>query len=149
QRSHAPELQKFLQKFLQRVDQAVRPLELNVFKRAKLANSFKWRLLEKGVERDLVDELTQALVLRLTGRAAVPTAPAGSTGKLGARDVAALHQQGVDHLSRGACAEALACYEEILRFDPRDAYAHNGAGSALARLSRYGEAEHHLRCALG
>lgn len=61
-----PELQKFLQKFLQRVDQAARPLKLNVLKRAKLANSFKWRLREKGVEQELVDELTRALVLRLT-----------------------------------------------------------------------------------
>src|SRR6516162_4114390 len=60
------ELQKFLQKFLQRVDREARPLQLNFFKRAKLANSFKWRLLEKGVERQLVNELTHALVLRLT-----------------------------------------------------------------------------------
>src|SRR5215831_13886108 len=76
-------LQKFLQKFLQRVDRDARPLQLNVFKRAKLANSFKWRLLEKGIERQLVDELTQALVLRLTtrqgGEAAAdkPVAPSG------------------------------------------------------------------------
>ena len=42
------ELQKFLQKFLQRVDRDARPLHLNFFKRAKLANSFKWRLREKG-----------------------------------------------------------------------------------------------------
>src|ERR1700724_2297584 len=61
------ELQKFLYKFLQRVDREARPLKLNFFKRAKLANSFKWRLLEKGVEQQLVDELTQALVLRITG----------------------------------------------------------------------------------
>ena len=56
-------LQKFLQKFLQRVDREARPLKLNLLKRAKLANTFKWRLLEKGVEQQLADELTRALVL--------------------------------------------------------------------------------------
>ena len=89
------ELQKFLHKFLQRVDREARPLKLNFFKRAKLANSFKWRLLEKGVEQQLVDELTQALVLRITGNqdSSVPshqTAP-GSTRRSRARDAQALH----------------------------------------------------------
>jgi len=67
------QLEKFMQRFLQGVDRTARPLQLNVFKRAKLANSFKWRLLEKGVEKEIVDELTQALVLRLTsGQASLP-----------------------------------------------------------------------------
>jgi len=59
-------LEKFAQRFLTRVDREARPLKLNLFKRAKLANSFKWRLLEKGVERDIADELTHALLLRLS-----------------------------------------------------------------------------------
>ena len=146
----AQELQRFLQKFMQSVDRETRALRLNLFKRAKLANSFKWRLLENGVERELVDELTQALVQRLTGTAAsAPTPPAAKTGKLKAREVQALHAQGVEHLNSGAYAEALQCYEELLRFDARDAYAHNGAGIALARLSRFVEAQDHLRRALG
>jgi hypothetical protein len=61
------ELQKFLQRFLQRVDLEARPLRLNVLQRAKLANTFKWTLLEKGIDKELVEELTRALVLRLTG----------------------------------------------------------------------------------
>jgi tetratricopeptide (TPR) repeat protein len=146
------ELQNFLQKFLQRIDQATRPLKLNVFKRAKLANSFKWRLLEKGVEKELVDELTQALVVRLTPGAAAAPAPAASrlrTGKLGAKEAKALHQAGTENLNQGAYDEALACFEQLLRFDPRDAFAHNGAGIALARLARFAEAEDHLRRAIG
>jgi hypothetical protein len=67
------DLQKFLHTFLQRVDRETQPLRLNVFKRASIANSFKWRLQEMGVEQKLVDELTQALVLRLTTRQAVPS----------------------------------------------------------------------------
>src|SRR5215469_10316643 len=69
------QLEKFMQRFLQRVDREARPLQLNVFKRAKLANSFKWRLLEKGVEKPIVDELTQALVLRLTASKATSALP--------------------------------------------------------------------------
>src|SRR6516164_6590113 len=71
------QLQQFLQTFLQRVDSETRPLKLNLLKRAKLANSFKWRLLEKGVEREIVDELTRALVLRLSPNQGGPAIPAG------------------------------------------------------------------------
>jgi tetratricopeptide (TPR) repeat protein len=148
------ELQRFLQKFLQQVDRAARPLELNVFKRAKLANSFKWRLLEKGVEQELVDELTQALVLRLTGTAAAApaaaSAPAGSgSRRSNARQAQALHARGAELLSRGAFAEALECYQQLVSFDPRDAGARNGLGIALAQLARYGEAEEQFRRAIG
>jgi tetratricopeptide (TPR) repeat protein len=147
------ELQKFLQKFLQRVDRDTRPLKLNLFKRAKLANSFKWRLLEKGVEQELVDELTQALVLRLTrgaGHGMPPErseAPA-SKNKLKAKARQSLHEQGGAYLNQGAWQQALTCYEELLRVDPRDAFAHNGMGFALARLDRYPQAQDHLRRAI-
>jgi hypothetical protein len=36
-----------------------------MFRRAKLANSFKWRLLDGGFDPKLVDELTRMLLLRL------------------------------------------------------------------------------------
>src|SRR3979490_196379 len=65
--SQRKDLQRFLQRFLQQIDREARPLQLNVFQRAKLANTFKWKLLDSGVARELVDELTEALVLRLTG----------------------------------------------------------------------------------
>src|SRR5689334_8642183 len=72
-------LQRLLQTFLQRVDREARSLELNLLKRAKLANSFKWRLLEKGVEPQIVDELTRALLVRLTTGRTEPR-PAESRG---------------------------------------------------------------------
>jgi tetratricopeptide (TPR) repeat protein len=146
------ELQRFLQKFLQRVDRDARPLQLNVFKRAKLANSFKWRLLEKGIEKEIADELTQALVLRLTARqdnsarADTAKAPGGSSSK---RNTIALLTQGGEYLARGAYAEALDCYQEVVNFDPRNALARNGLGIALARLGRYQEAEAQFRNAIG
>jgi hypothetical protein len=58
-------VQGLLQRFFQRIDRDARPLGFNVYQKAKLANSFKWRLREQGVEPQIVDELTQALVLRL------------------------------------------------------------------------------------
>jgi hypothetical protein len=54
-----------LREFLQRIDRDARPLQLNIYKRAKLANTFKWKLLQNGVEPVLVDELTRMLLLRL------------------------------------------------------------------------------------
>ena len=148
----AGQLQKLLQKFLQRVDREARGVELNFFKRAKLANSFKWRLLEKGVEREIADELTQALVLRLTyqdsgTRGYAPdVVPAGLAGSRESR--ARLLSEGDEHLARGACAEAMQCYQELLGLDPRNAAALTSLGAACARLGRYGEAEHHLRRAV-
>lgn len=152
QAGQKPELQKFLQKFLQRVDQAARPLKLNVFKRAKLANSFKWRLLEKGVEEELVDELTQALVMRLMGVAAGPPATergSSSSRRRDATDLKALHVAGDRLLSKGAFAEARESYQQLVNLDPRDAVARNGLGIALAQLARYGEAEAEFRRAIG
>jgi len=54
-----------IQSFLARVDSEARPLRLGMFRRAKLANSFKWRLLDRGLDPSLVDELTRMLLLRL------------------------------------------------------------------------------------
>ena len=150
QTGQEPELQKFLQKFLQRVDQAARPLKLNVFKRAKLANSFKWRLLEKGVEQALVDELTQALVMRLMGSAAGAAASErGSSARRTVRDAQAQHAAASELYRRGAIVEARAAYQQLVNLDPRDAVARNGLGAALAQLARYGEAEAELRRAIG
>ena len=145
-------LPKALQKFLQRVDRDARALRLNVFKRAKLANSFKWRLLEKGVEPQLVDELTQALVLRLTageGGAVPPVQGARATRRASARDAQALHARAGQALERREYAAAREGYQDLVNHDPRDAAARNGLGIALAQLGRYLEAEEELRRALG
>lgn len=39
--------------------------KLNMFKRAKLANSFKWKLLDLGYAPEFVDSLTKELLLRV------------------------------------------------------------------------------------
>ncbi|TLY99108.1 MAG: tetratricopeptide repeat protein [Gammaproteobacteria bacterium] len=142
-----------LQKLLRRVDREAGPLKLNLIKRAALANSFKWRLLEKGVEQQLVDELTHALVLRLTANQAnsVPSEQAaeGLKRRSGSRPVQALHTRGNELLARGGYAEALECYQQLVNLDSRDAVARNGLGTALAQLTRFNEAEDQFRRAIG
>lgn len=145
------ELQRFLQGFMQRLDREARPLRLNIFKRAKLANAFKWRLLEKGVDQETVEELTRVLVLRLSPKpdGAVPpvaraTAPAGR----GAGNVQALLANGQGSLERGAYAEAMDCYQQVLQAAPRHAVAHNNLGVALSKLGRYWDAELQFRQAI-
>lgn len=147
------DLQKFMQKFLQRVDRDARPLQLNLFKRAKLANSFKWRLLEKGVEKDLVEELTQALVLRLTTGTAASGLPAKSLAASASRpagdDAQTLANKGNDRMTRGAYAEAVICYRDSVRLDGRNPITRNSLGAALCRVGEYQEAEEQFRRAIG
>jgi hypothetical protein len=57
---------KVIESFLARVDSEARPLRLGMFRKAKLANAFKWRLLDRGADPALVDELTRLLLLRLS-----------------------------------------------------------------------------------
>jgi hypothetical protein len=39
--------------------------KLNLYKKAKLGNAFKWKLLDGGYPEDVVDELTRALLVRI------------------------------------------------------------------------------------
>jgi tetratricopeptide (TPR) repeat protein len=142
-----------LRKFLQRVDRKAHLLSLNVLKRARLANSFKWRLLEKGVTKELVEELTHALVLRLTApregsspseRLVSATANRPVSGTLDA-----LMRRAAEEVARGAHTEAVESYREALTVDPRNAMAHNHLGVSLGQLGRYTEALQHFRQAVG
>ena len=38
--------------------------KLNIYKKAKLGNAFKWRLLDSGYDPALADELTKLLMLK-------------------------------------------------------------------------------------
>jgi tetratricopeptide (TPR) repeat protein len=147
------DLQKFMEKFLQRVDRDVRPLRLNLLKRAKLANSFKWRLLDKGIEHSIVDELTQALVLRLTAgsnAAAADHKPDSMAASPRTRvNPQLLLSRANACMARGAYEEAVSGYEELLSHDPRNAVAHNNLGAAFSKVGRYREAEDQFRRAVG
>ena len=141
-----------LQRLLQRVDRDARPLQLNMFKRAKLANSFKWRLLEKGVEASVVDELTQALLLRLSGNEVSDSPPSPAAAPANRRltgNLETLRAQGDEYLTQGVNDQAAECYQELLRHDSRNAVVANNLGVALCRLGRLKEAEAQFRRVIG
>lgn len=61
-----PSQEELVNSLLQQVDRDVRPLRLGIFRRAKLANTFKWRLIESGADAAIADKLTKLLLLQLS-----------------------------------------------------------------------------------
>lgn len=142
-----------LQKFLQRVAREAGPLKLNLFKRAKLLNSFKWRLLERGVDPKTVDELTEMVLLQLSGGSLGFAASAGALRtrpmeRGPSRRVPALLSEADAKLTGGDYTEAAARYREALALEPRNADAHNKLGLALQMQGKYGQAEEEFRRAI-
>jgi tetratricopeptide (TPR) repeat protein len=136
--------------FLKRAVRELRSLKLNFYKRARLANAFKWRLLENGVEADTAAELTQTLVLQVLvppaasahGHPAARPAPAKPIKRKSAEE---LFRQAEDCFTRGAYVEAVTGYRELIALRPRDLDAAHNLGAALAKLGRYEEAEEQFR----
>jgi tetratricopeptide (TPR) repeat protein len=136
-----------LQEILQRADRELRELRLNFYKRAKLANSFKWRLLEKGVGKQLADEVTQTLILHLSvSPAGVQPNPSNDAAvRRSPGDAKQLLAQGDRCMITGAYAEAVDYYQELVELEPRHAVAINNLGAALSKLGHYQEAEDYFR----
>jgi len=151
-RETAPDDQWLLQRFLQRVDRDTGPLELNVFKRATLANSFKWRLREKGIDRHIIDDATQALIVRLSGNRGGPAAAAKSVAVSATASkppsLEALFAQGNACMARGAYLEAIGFFQELLRLNPEHATARNTLGAALCKVGEYDDAAEQFRLAI-
>lgn len=141
-----------LDSFLRRVTREVAPLKLGVFRRAKLLNSFKWRLREHGFERSTADELTQMMLFQLYGTHANIPAPAANEAlnraKASTRRIRSLLAEADAHFARGRYGDTAASLRGILRVDPRHAAAHARLGAALCYLGRYEEAEWTLRRAV-
>jgi tetratricopeptide (TPR) repeat protein len=125
---------------------------LNFYKRAKLANSFKWRLIENGVKRATADEVTQTLVLNLSMSEADPPAtaaiPSAVNGRRSANNVKQLFAQGNRCMDQGAYIEAIDIFQRLLEVDPHHAMALNNIGAALSKLSQYQKAERLFRAAI-
>lgn len=64
-----------LQRLVQRVDQEARPLKLGWIGRARLVNSFKWKLRESGFAPDVAEELSHIVLSRLLGVSPVDGSP--------------------------------------------------------------------------
>lgn len=137
---------------LRRADREVRPLKLNFFKRAKFANSFKWKLIECGVDGKAADEATQALIMHLS----IPSrsTPSTNTNMISTKvsryrhDAAGLLKRGNKRMAEGAYADAMVFYQDAIRNDSRNAEAHNNLGAALSQLGQYAQAENHFRQAI-
>jgi tetratricopeptide (TPR) repeat protein len=143
---------KALQEMLRQSEHKVRPLRLNFFKRAKLANSFKWRLLEHGIEAETADELTEMLVLHLSTMQSGLTPGHGSAAASreegDSRRADYLIGLGNDYFAQDAYAEAVASYQDAVGLAPNHVLALNNLGAALCKLGRYLDAENHFREAI-
>jgi tetratricopeptide (TPR) repeat protein len=137
------------QGLLQRADREVRTLQLNFYKKAKFANSFKWRLIENGVEPSIADEVTQSLILHLSRdqRKAANTSDSAPP-RLNVNKTRHLLDQGNNCLSEAAYTQAVVHYQELLELQPREPEALCNLGVALFSLGRYEEAERCYRQSL-
>lgn len=140
-----------MKQLLRRADSEVRPLRLNFYKKAKFANSFKWRLIENGVPKKTADDVTQLLIVHLsthetaTEEQSSAAAPANRSEKAKAQH---LFLRGNKFFEQAAYAEAAGLYEEAVELDSSHAEALNNLGSALSHLGRYEEAEQCFRGAI-
>jgi tetratricopeptide (TPR) repeat protein len=152
-------LDQALESVLSKADREVGPLNLNFYKRAKFANSFRWRLIEKGLEEGMADQITQSLVMHLSvgGRGAESAAPQSAEFKATPQKSASsksdnerkqLLAQGNRLFERQDFVAALESYEALLEMDPRNHDAISNRGSALWKLGRYSEAEQCYREAI-
>jgi tetratricopeptide (TPR) repeat protein len=141
-----------MERILRLADREFESLRLNAYKRARLANSFKWRLIENGVARQVADEVTQSLVMHLSLKrvGVLPEAdpvpgPDGGAPTAIANDLLTLANR---HFSKGDYAAALTCYEDLAATDSHRPDALNNIGSVLCKLDRYIEAERYFRQAI-
>ena len=138
-----------LQALLERADREVRTLRLNFYKKAKFANSFKWRLIENGVKPSIADEVTQSLILHLS-QDQPEAAKTGDSGpsRLDSVKMQHLLDQGNKSLAEGAYAQAVVHYQELLELQPDNPEALCNLGVASFSLGRYEEAERCYRQSL-
>jgi tetratricopeptide (TPR) repeat protein len=149
---HSPTGSNSIERLLMRVDSEVRSLRLNFYKKAKFANSFKWRLIENGVAKKIADDVTQSLVVHLSQVEPMSPQDRGSTATPVERSSAAkrkqLLAQGNQASAKGAYSEAVEIYQNLLELDPRSPEALHNLGYVLARLGLLSDAEGYLRQAV-
>jgi tetratricopeptide (TPR) repeat protein len=137
-----------LRELLQRADREVRALRLNFYKKAKFANSFKWRLIENGVEPAVANEVTQSLILYLSQDQPDAIKANDSPRRVNSDKVQHLLNQANKCLDEGAHAQAVEHFREFLALQPRNPEALCNLGVALFSLGRYQEAEQCYREAI-
>jgi tetratricopeptide (TPR) repeat protein len=138
-----------LQELLRRADRDERLAGLNFFKKAKLANTFKWRLLENGVERRTADHVTHSLLVHLSRAPSLEERSAtADVAPSSAKKAPDLLLRGDKAFAGGVYEDALKIYQQALAGNPANPEAFNSLGATLCKLGRYIEAEQALRQAL-
>jgi tetratricopeptide (TPR) repeat protein len=144
--------EKTFVELLRRAKIEVRLLRLNIYKRAKLAHSFKWGLLENGVPAAPANELTKLLLLHLSRK---ETDTASGRHFAGAARIPAdagdgehFFIEGNGHFKRGAYDKAIAAYQELIEIRPDHASALANLGAAFCIVGRYKGASRYFRRAL-
>src|SRR5581483_10938622 len=140
-----------LSNFVRQAVHELGSLQLNIYKRARFANAFKWRLLENGVQADVADQVTQTLLMAsvvIPDAAVSPPAPAASADAPGKVSLQMLAQQAEAAYRRGEYSLSAEHNRAFLARRPRDAHALNGLGAALVKLGDYPGAQELLRKAV-
>jgi tetratricopeptide (TPR) repeat protein len=140
-----------LQDLLCRADTDPRIAGLNFFKKARFANSFKWRLLENGIERRTADRVTHSLLVHLSRRPAArdePPAPGEDVARFPSESDTDLLRRGNKAFASGAYKEALRIYRRLAAGASANPEVLNSLGATLCRMSEFVEAEQHFRKAL-
>jgi tetratricopeptide (TPR) repeat protein len=143
---------KALAELLGRADREVRSLRLNIYKRAKFANSFRWGLLEKGIAPAAAHEVTQLLLLHLSRSGTVTTPGQKSAGS--ARNPANtghfdhLFVQGNKYFAEGSYEKAIAYFQDLIAIHSDHADGLTSLGAAFCAVGRYKEAGHSFRQAI-
>jgi tetratricopeptide (TPR) repeat protein len=137
----------------QRIAREAGALKLNLFKRAKLLNSFKWRLSELGFDPKSVEELTQVVLMQLVAKGESVGIPHSNGvvregGGGSARRLPVLLGEADALFAQHRYAESAKRLEEALTLDARRADVHAKLGAALCCVGRYGDAENALRRAI-
>lgn len=150
---------EILRKFLHHATEELRSRKLNLYRRVRFANAFRWRLLEKGVAVETAHDITQTLLINVSALGPAAAAPPeGRPGRAGTHARAKLptSRKSLDELfrraqestARGAFLEAIALYREYTAGRPRDAAGFNNLGATLTRAGRYEESRKELHTAL-
>jgi tetratricopeptide (TPR) repeat protein len=138
-----------LRDLLSRADTESRLTRLNFYKKARFANSFKWRLLEKGIEPKTAARVTHSLIVHLSRSAAVSNTESSiGHGASASEKIPDLLRSGNKAFNEGNYKHAIEIYRHALKLAPGEPDLLNGLGASLLKTGLYREAEQHLRQAV-
>jgi Flp pilus assembly protein TadD len=141
-----------LQDLLRRADADARLGKLNLYKKARFANSFKWRLLENGIEPKAADEVTQSLIVHLYRGAPMPDGPpildGGGETSYSSEMIRDLLRRADKAFAEGDHEESIRLSRELIERHPTHAEALNNLGASLCQIGEYVEAEQRFREAI-